>query len=365
MAPATSPTGSAPASSGAASQVHVVVTNAGCVPDRSSVPSGGVVFNVLNEGGDAVPELELFEGEHFQRLGEVENLAPGLSGTFALDLKPGPYVLFCPGATTDRTAFTVTGEGASSGEPVSELDELLGIATAGYDEYVQQQVASLVTATDAFTAAVKAGDIEQAKALYGPARLYYERIESVAESFGDLDPQIDGREDDAASPAEFTGFHRLEKALWVDANVADMGAMADKLSADVTHLNELVATADYQPAQLANGAAELLDEISRSKITGEEERYSHIDLLDFRGNLDGARRAFDLLSPALATVDPQLNTTIGQRFTTVETMLAQYKRGDGYALYPELTTDQTRDLAQAVNDLAEPMSQVAAKIVSQ
>lgn len=40
------------------------------------------------------------------------------------------------------------------------------------------------------------------------ARSYWERIEPVAESFGDLDPRIHGREDVVAEGMEFTGYHR-------------------------------------------------------------------------------------------------------------------------------------------------------------
>ena len=72
-----------------------------------------------------------------------------------------------------------------------------------------------------FVDAVKAGDVDKAKALYPVARTYWERIEPVAESFGDLDPKIDGREDDERDPGvPFTGFHRLEKDLWVDRPAA-------------------------------------------------------------------------------------------------------------------------------------------------
>ncbi len=354
---------SASASGGGPQTVNVVLTNAACVPDRASVPAGAYVFSIVNEGGDAVSEVELMKGETI--LGERENLVPGLTGTFTLELQPGMYYLYCPGATTEKIDFEVTGAAAGSGEPASQLDQLLAAATAGYDSYVQDQVAQLVAAANAFTAAVKDGDIAKAKSLYGPARLLYERIEPVAESFGDLDPQIDGRADGAATPADFTGFHRIEMALWQDNNIADMGRMADKLAADVLKLNVLVATADYQPAQLANGAAELLDEIGASKITGEEEHYSHIDLLDFQGNLEGAHKAFDLLTTALTTVDPTLASTIIQQFSTVESKLAAHKQGDGYVSYTELTQDQTRDLAQSVNALAESMSQVAAKLIGQ
>ena len=170
--------------------------------------------------------------------------------------------------------------------------------------------------------------------------------------------------DDAPAPDGFTGFHRLEQALWQTADLDGMAPIARKLGADVARLAHLVATESYQPVRLANGAAELLDEMAHSKVTGEEERYSHLDLLDFSANLDGARKAFDLLEPALAATDPALATTVGQRFDDVQRALDPYRSGDGFVAYTLLTIDQTRSLGQLVDALAEPLSRVAAELVS-
>jgi len=355
------PAASAAPSGGAGGPVVVAVTltDAGCVPDTSSVTAGAVTFRVANDGGDAVSEVELMEGDRI--LGEKENLAPGLTGTFTLELQPGDYVLACPGATTPETTFTVTP--AASVATSSVTDTSLEEATDAYAAYVRDEVGQLVTATGAFTDAVIAGDVERAKALYGPARVFYERIEPVAERFGDLDPAIDGRADDAASPAEFTGFHRLEQALWETGDVTGMTPIAERLVADIGRLRDLVATETYQPAQLANGAAELLDEIAASKITGEEERYSHLDLLDFEANLEGARAAYDLLRPALTSAAPDLAASLDERFAAVEADLGRYRSGDGFVTYTALTADQTRALAQGVDALAEPLSEVAARLV--
>ena len=142
-----------------------------------------------------------------------------------------------------------------------------------------------------------------------------------------------------------------------------MTPIATKLMADVLKLQGLVATETYQAAALANGAAELLDEIAASKVTGEEERYSHLDLLDFQANLDGARKAFDLLQPALNDVDAALATSIAARFGEVQAALDAHRSGDGFVPFTDVTAAQVKALAQAVDALAEPLSQVAAKLV--
>jgi iron uptake system component EfeO len=220
-----------------------------------------------------------------------------------------------------------------------------------------------VAKTRTFTDAVRAGDIAKAKQAYAPARTHYERVEPVAESFGDLDPAIDARIDKVENPAEWSGFHRIEKALWADNSLAGLGPIADKLDADVNTLKSKVASATYQPAELANGAGELLNEVSTTKVTGEEDRYSHTDLWDFAANIDGARTCFELLRPALAIKNPDLAQQLDARFADVVGKLAAYKQGDGYADYSTVSPQQRRELADAVNALGEPLSKVAGQVV--
>lgn len=345
--------------SGTPGNVRITLTDDGCTAEPASVTAGARTFEVVNEGASSVTEGELVNSGG-RIVGERENLTPGLKGTFSLTLDAGDYTVQCPNAATESSKFTVTGAAASAS---GTADPLFAAATQGYQDYVEAQVADLVTATSAFTAAVQAGDVEKAKSLYGPARVPYERIEPVAESFGDLDPLIDARVADVEDPTTWGGFHRIEQALWVDGTTAGMTPVAQQLDANVAKLAELVQTTTYQPADLANGASGLLDEVAKSKVTGEEEAYSHLDLLDFAANVDGARKAFDLLTPALQVTDPDLVTTLTTQFDTVTTALAPYRQGDTYALYTTLTPDQVRGLATDVDALAEPLSTVSGKVV--
>jgi iron uptake system component EfeO len=350
--------GATPVAAGATA-VTVEITEAGCAPQPATVPAGPVTFRITNKDAGAVTEAELKSGETI--LGEKENLTPGLSGQFTLNLKAGSYALVCPNAKQESWDFTVTGAAPTASRDPG-LSAALDQAVAGYRDFVIAEVAKLVPATRQFTDAVRAGDVARAKQLYPKARYFYEEIEPVAESFGDLDPQIDARADDVEDPAAWTGFHRIEKALWQDGSTSGLTPVAAKLDADVAKLRDLVATATYQPAQLANGATELLNEVGASKITGEEDRYSHTDLADFQANVDGAKKAFDLLVPALRGTDPDLATTIAARFTEVSQALAPYRRGDGFVDYSTVDDAGRRVLTQRVDALAEPLSQVAAKV---
>jgi iron uptake system component EfeO len=352
--------GSSPGGNGAAgaNKVSIAVTDDGCAPEPASAPAGALTFEVANKGATRVTEAEVMQNGRI--LGEKENLTPGLSGSFSLRLEPGEYVVQCPNAATDQTRFTVTAAGGASS---AASDTTLATAVSSYQSYVENQAEALVPATKAFTDAVRAGDLEKAKPLFAPARAFYERIEPIAESFGDLDPEIDARDGDLDPGVRWTGFHRIEKALWQDRSLAGMSPIADKLLADVKKLQVLVKTVKPQPAQIANGAVELLGEVAKSKITGEEDRYSHTDLWDFEANVAGAREAFQVLEPALKQKDPALATTLNERFAAVLTALSKYQHGSGYVDYSTVDAAGRRALTAVVDALAEPLSKVAPAIV--
>jgi iron uptake system component EfeO len=352
--------GKADGAASGATKVKIEMTDAGCAASPASIPAGPATFEVTNTSANKVTEAELLSGGNI--VGEKENLTPGLSGTFSLRLDAGSYTLYCPNAATEKIDFKVTGSAQRASKDPA-VQTALDQAVTGYQQYVIGEVDKLVPATHQFTDAVRAGNIAQARTLYAPARYFYEEVEPVAESFGDLDPDIDARLDDVDDPSQWTGFHRLEKALWADNSLAGLAPVADKLDADIAKLKARVATAKYQPAQLANGATELLNEVASRKITGEEDRYSHTDLSDFEANVVGGKKAYDLLVPALQKIDPQLTGTLSQRFTDVLDALKPYQHSAGvFVDYSTVADAQRRVLTQKVDALAEPLSQVAAKV---
>ena len=266
------------------------------------------------------------------------------------------------GNEQETSSLLVNGKpGTQAGTTSSAI---LTSAAQGYRTYVIKEALQLLGGTRVFVAALRRGDVQQAEALFGPVRRHYEAIEPVAESFGDLDPRIDARINDVPSVKQWTGFHRIEQILWLHNTTQGTTRYATQLLADVTTLSKKVKTLSYQTPQLANGAVELLNEVANSKITGEEDRYSHTDLSDFEGNLTGARVAFQLLRPALAARgEDALANNIQARFATVQHGLDAYRRDTplGFAYYGELTPADRKRFAQQVDALAEPLSTVAAK----
>jgi iron uptake system component EfeO len=345
--------------------ISIEITNDGCKPAKTDYTSGPLTFAIKNKDATGVTEFELLSGARI--VGEKENLAPGFSGSFALNLSAGEYTLYCPGATTAKSTIKVTG-GTASQAP-TDTSALLAQGTKDYAEYINTQVALMITNTQPLIDAIKSNDLTASQAAYAKARPFYERIEPVAESFTsgtqDLDADIDARADDVPV-TKLTGYHRIEYGLFQVKSTAGLDPIAAGLLANLQKLQTLTKDLKYQPAELANGAVGLLDEASKSKITGEEERYSHVDLVDLAGNVEGSEQAFAALKPGLDKIDSTLSDTISTRFTALDTLLNKYRdaANGGFVLFTTLTPTDTKALAQAIQAVSEPLSKVAGKVVN-
>ena len=341
---------------GAGKTVDVAITNAGCEPATLKLGSGPTTFVVTNKGSSKATEYEVIQGS--RTLAEAENVADGLTRRFSLTLQPGRYTLRCTGADHENASLTVSGARANAA-----LAPDLQRGVDGYRAFLERETAALVAGVQRLRSALARGDLAAAQRAYAVARVPYERVEPVAESFGDLDPRIDARANDVPK-SKWTGFHPIERRLWVQKTTDGTAKLADGLVTDSRELQRLVRTVKLEPAQVGNGANELLGEVSTSKITGEEERYSHIDLLDFQANVEGARAAFDAIRPALAGRDPALVTEIERRFGLVDAALRPHARGDGFVPYTELRKPQVRRLSVVIDALAEPLSLAPAMALS-
>ncbi len=342
----------APVRDAAGGPVAVRAADDACELDRTELAPGRNVLQITNDGSQ-VTEVYVY-GEGDRVVTEKEDIGPGTTYELTTQLDAGEYVIACkPGMTGDgiRTPITVSGDAA-------QVDPEQQRAVAAYRTYVQGEADALVPLVQGFVAAVKAGDVEQAKALYAPSRRPWEAVEPVAESFGDLDPKVDLREADLEPGQEWTGWHRIEKALWVEGSTAGVEPVADRLLTDVEDLRSRVATADMSVASIGNGAKELLDEVATGKITGEEEAFSHTDLVDFAANVDGARTALDVLRPLVE--DEALLTELDGAFDDVVAALQPYARGNGYVPYDTVDEAGRRELARVVDALGEPLSRLTA-----
>lgn len=350
---------------GARAPITVDASDSACALSATTSATGPATFLITNNGTKATEFYVYGTGDRV--IGEVENVSPGLQRKLIVNLtEPGTYQTACkPGMIGDgiRSDFTVSGEAIQV-----DAGGKFARAAEDYKRYVTSQTGALVPATEAFVAAIKAGDVAKAKSLYPTTRTYYERIEPVAESFpNDLDPRVDLREADLEPGQKWTGFHRLEKDLWVSGIQPDTAAIADQLLADIKELDAGVRAPDWtiDPTQVAGGAQSLLDEVAATKITGEEDIFSHTDLWDFNANVEGSQTAVASVRPILDERDAELGKRVDQRFAEVEALLARYRSGDGFVSYDTVTEPQRQELSRAIDALSKEVSQVQGVIAPQ
>jgi iron uptake system component EfeO len=360
---------------GASRALTVSSTDSACDLSATEAPAGTLSFDVTN-AGTQVTEFYLLGEDGLRIVAEVENVGPQLTRQLVVNAPAGKYVTACkPGMTGEgiRADFTVT----ESDEDVvvsANDQELIDQAQSNYAAYVQDQSDQLLLKTQLFVDAYASGDDDQARAIYADARVHWERIETVAESFGDLDPRMDAREADLEPGQEWTGWHRIEKDLWPERaqqsgqdytplTTQERATYADDLMANTETLDKRIQKLEFTVDQIANGSRGLLEEVATGKVTGEEEYWSRTDLWDFQANVDGARVGYEGVRPILEQKDPDLAATLDTRFEELQTLLDAQRVGDGFTLYDDLTPEQVKELSDAVNALSEPLSHLTASVL--
>jgi iron uptake system component EfeO len=354
-------------SAGADGAIAVTATDTTCEVSKKEFPAGHVELDIENKGSKVTEVYLLFPDDRV--VTERENIGPGTRQKVTAEVKAGDYRIACkPGMKGDGIRQDVK---ATGGGKVAARDPRLDEAVASYRKYVQTQADETIPLVKVFADAVKDGNVEAAKKAYAPSRIGWERTEPVAESFGDIDPKVDVREDgleEGQDPEkDWTGWHRLERSLWKDGKLtARDSELAGRLVTDLEDWQKRVGKAEITPTSMANGAKELLDEVATGKVTGEEERYSHTDLVDFKANVEGAEKSYELLKSVAAENDPELTKELDRQFAALNTLLDTYRKdktGYDFVSYDKVGKAEQKELSDAVNALAEPLSRLAAAVV--
>ena len=274
-------------------------------------------------------------------------------------LMAGTIVISGCAAKTDKKEENKAAQVDTSKDTKEQLKQ----ATDLYKKFVENQVDTLLKDTEKFAETIKAGNLEEAKKQYPVTRLAYERSEPIAESFGELDVNIDFRLADYLEENKteegWRGFHRIEKIMWEQNTTKGTEEYADQLVKDIKELKAKVATVEVTPDLMVTGAVDLLNEVATQKITGEEEIYSHTDLYDFKANIEGAEEIFKIFKPLIEKKDNKLASDLTEKFATINGLLDKYKTDEKhYKLYTDLTKENTKELSEAVTKLGEPLSQM-------
>ena len=347
-----------------AARIAISISDSGCSPATVRAAAGPVTFTVTNDGTET-GEFEIVQnGERV--IDELENIIPGFVVNMATRLDGGTYAMQCGNLQTTAGVLTVSGGLAASAEPNKVVDQAkLDAARDVYARYVDTQVADLVKRIEVFTTAVERGDLEGAKASYAAARVPWERIEPIAELFPDVDKAIDFRQEDfqgGVNDPEFKGFHRIEKALWADGSTDGLAPFAADLRVKVDELGTRIGALMIDPRVMARGAGELIDEVAQSKMTGEEDRYSKMDLYSIDGNVDGSAEIVNDLRPILQDLDAAYLARLDAANAAVESVIAVYAVGDGFKAFDQVSASDLKLMQARLADLSELLAELPGKL---
>jgi iron uptake system component EfeO len=295
----------------------VTITAKTCEPNALTVEAGRVTFQVLNQSDRAL-EWEILQG--VMVVEERENIAPGFTQTLTARLEPGTYQITCGLLSNPRGTLTVTAAKNAPTEPLRpSLIDLIG-PIAEYKVYVTTETDALAAATPPLVAAIKAGDLAQARSLLAPAWVHYQRIKPIGDLFGDLDTALDGRADYFEKKEQdpgFTGFRRLQFGLFTENSTEGLGPVADKLATDVQALQARIADLSIPPDKMAGGAAAVIARLAADSKT---------DTAGAQADVEGAAKIVGLLRPLSQKADKALSDRIDGDFTAAGLALSKDDR---------------------------------------
>ncbi len=341
-------------------EVLVTIHPHSCEPNALTVPAGHASFRIVNRSDRAV-EWEILDGVLV--IEERENIAPGLSQVINANLAPGDYSITCGLLSNPRGTLHVTPTAASDAAAKARPSMVAFVGPLSeFRVYLHSQGSVLIKAVTALQQAIESGDLSQAQALYVPARTAYQRVAPAAQRLAQLDNAINARADYYEKREQdpgFTGFHRIEYALFEQRDLSGLAPVAQRLLTDVRTLKQQLLAQSLPPEQLVSIMVRNLNGIADVRAgSGEEERYSHSDLNGFAANLDATRKVVDLLRPLLSKSAAGLLGKIDSALNAFDAELNAFKVGDGYASYDSVSAEQRNQIADKAKALATALDEI-------
>ncbi len=344
-----------------AGAVTVTLEGDRCQPNDLTVPAGRASFRIVNHTERAV-EWEILDG--VMVVEERENIAPGLSQTLTARLRPGEYAITCGLLSNPRGKLVVTPAAGGAAPERPALVAFVG-PLAEYQVYLAGQSRDFVRAATALDEAIRAGDLEKARALYAQTRAPYLHLAPVAGRLGDLanaiDPQaayLEKREDDPG----FTGLHRIEYGLFAKNSLDGLAPVSARLVSDAEALRTRLRTVKLMPGDMMDGASRVLDALADSTVAGAMNLYARTDLSDIDATLSGVARIVTLLKPVAGEAAPQGFADVETGLSALQADLADFKGQDGYPPFDMVPEDRRSELGADARSLGEAIDRLNAAV---
>ena len=338
-------------------EITVTIHPHSCEPNELTVPAGFNSFRIVNASERAV-EWEILDGVLV--IEERENIAPGLSQVINATLNPGDYAITCGLLSNPRGKLHVTPTAESEAKAKARPSMVAFIGPLSeFRVYLSSQSNALIKAVEALSQAISSGDLAQAQALYVPAREAYQRLAPAAQRLGELDNTLNARADYFEKREQdpgFSGFHRLEYGLFDQRSTQGLAPVAEQLQANAALLKQQLMAQSLPPEQLVSIVSRTLHNMADTRATsGEEERYSHIDINGFAANLQATRKVVELLRPLLAKNNADILLNIDNASAALEAEFNALKSPNGYRPYDTVTSTQRQHISTQAKALADAL----------
>ena len=343
----------------------VTVNNLSCADGWLPPHSGQREIPVINAGSSVV-DVTLLGSNNLLIYGEVEAMAPGTTRTMTAVIPPGRFRLGCTyseNATVYSPIVTVSGAAVHDAHPYRQVtySQIAPLVTK-YRAEVSAGLAVLATDTDRLRALADTGQLDQAKQAWLIAHLDYARLGAAYDTFGNFNDEIDGRPNGlplgVADPS-WTGFLRLEYALWQNQPAATVASVADQLDIYVHQLVLAFAEQTTPLNDLSLRTHEILENTLQFELTGETDQGSHTGLATAEANVQGTEMILGVIAPLLERGEPALLADLRSELYQLAALLNAYQLPDGsWTPVQSLTQAQREQLDGAIGNYLETVSPV-------
>ena len=344
----------------------VTVNNVSCADGWLPPHSGQREIPVINAGSSVV-DVTLLGSNNLLIYGEIEAMAPGTTRTMTAVIPPGRFRLGCTyseNATVYSPIVTVSGAAVHDAHPYQRVayGQIAPLVTQ-YRAEVSAGLAVLATDTDRLRALADSGQLDEAKQAWLVAHLDYTRLGGAYDTFGNFNDEIDGLPNglpQGVDDPSWTGFLRLEYALWQNQPAATVASVADQLD---TYVHQLVLAFTEQTTPLNDLSLrthEILENTLQFELTGETDEGSHTGLATAEANVQGTEMILGVIAPLLEKGKPALLANLKSELYQLAALLNTYEQPDGtWTPVQSLTQAQREHLDGAIGNYLETVSPVS------
>ena len=203
---------------------------------------------------------------------------------------------------------------------------------AAYRALTSRGLDDLVARTDVLADAARRGDWAAARTAWLAAHQAYGRLGAAYDAFGAADAAIDGRPDGLpggkGDPA-FSGFLRIEGALWAAPSRTTVEPWTDRLDRDVHQLQQAFPADRIDARDLPLRAHEILENALQFELTQATDEGSGTGLAMTRAAVDATRIVISALRTLINARDPRLGRRVDRALDDLASRLDRHRHGDG------------------------------------